>query len=143
MPFRLATTTDARLFGLSPVWRGTSKVMVSDPSRTVVDVLDTPALGGGVRHVFDILREYFEGEKRDDKTLMGYILRLDNKAVCKRLGYMLDLCGIAAPELHAFCRKNMSAGYSKLDPGVGKRGRLLRKWRLVVNVALQSGVGMS
>src|SRR5438132_10328413 len=38
-PFHLKTVTEDRLFGTRPVWRGQVRVSVSDPSRTVVDVL--------------------------------------------------------------------------------------------------------
>ena len=51
-------------------WSGSRAV--SDPSRTIVDVLDDPSLGGGIRNVADVLREYFQGEHRDDELLVEY-----------------------------------------------------------------------
>jgi predicted transcriptional regulator of viral defense system len=44
--FMLRTVQGKVLFGLKPVWRGQVKVSVSDPSRTVLDMLSDPSLGG-------------------------------------------------------------------------------------------------
>src|SRR5271166_1772686 len=50
IPFALKHTRKAALFGTRGVWRGQVKVDVSDPARTIVDMLDDPAIGGGIRH---------------------------------------------------------------------------------------------
>ena len=68
------------MFGTVSVWRGQNRVAVSDPSRTVIDVLDDPRLGGGIRTVADVLREYLQGEHRDDDQLVEYGDRLGNRA---------------------------------------------------------------
>ena len=38
-----------QIFGMHPVWHGKVKVLVSDVHRTVVDMLDDPGSGGGIR----------------------------------------------------------------------------------------------
>ena len=40
-----------QIFGMHPVWHGKVKVLVADVHRTVVDMLDDPGSGGGIRHV--------------------------------------------------------------------------------------------
>jgi predicted transcriptional regulator of viral defense system len=125
-----------RLFGTSTVWRGATPVEVSDPSRTIVDILDVPALGGGMRHVADVVREYFRSEHRDDRRLAEYARRLSNRAVFKRLGFLIERLGISAPDLAADCLAARSAGYVRLDPDGPARGRLLRRWGLRVNIGL-------
>jgi hypothetical protein len=47
--FLLRTILERAMFGLKPVWRGQVKVSVSDPTRTVLDMLNDPKLGGGIR----------------------------------------------------------------------------------------------
>ncbi|MBI2403374.1 MAG: hypothetical protein HYV20_11710 [Gemmatimonadetes bacterium] len=44
-----------RLFGTRVVSRGRVRVQGSDPPRTLFDLLDDPELGGGIRHVADVL----------------------------------------------------------------------------------------
>lgn len=78
------------MFGLKPVWRGQVKVSVSDPSRTILDVLNDPLLGGGLRSTVDFLTNYLKSDKRDLDLLIDYADRLGNGAVFKRLGFLLE-----------------------------------------------------
>ena len=134
--FVLTTSSKNRMFGLRPVWRDNARVQVSSPARTVIDILNNPRIGGGIKHVAQIAEELIVGEHRDDKTLVEFAKQLGNKTVCKRLGFILESSGLATPELLAFCRENVSAGYSKLDPGIQRKGRLIRRWNLEVNAEL-------
>ena len=132
--FILRTVPEDRLWGTTPVWRRNSKVLISDPSRTLADILNESGIGGGMRHVAEILENYFAGEHRADMLLVDYISRLRNRTVCKRLGFLLEALGIEAQEILEYCRAHISAGYSKLDPGIATRGRLLRRWNLELNI---------
>lgn len=137
--FLLKPSRKEFLFGLKTVWRENTKIQVSDPSRTVADILSAPSIGGGIRHVNDILKEYFSGEHRDDKTLAEYIKKIGNRAIYKRLGYIIETNKFEAPMLLEICRKNVSSGFSLLDPTVASKGRHVRKWNLRINVNLVEG----
>jgi len=137
-PFRLKFLARGKHFGTRTVWRGQGKVLVSDPSRTVVDILDDPSLGGGIRHVAQILRAYFQSAARDESLLVQYAVRLGNRSVLKRLGYLLEKEGIEAAELIERCHALRSSGLTALDPTSKTKGRILRRWNLRVNVAIQS-----
>ena len=63
---------------------------VSDVHRTVVDMLDDPAVGGGIQHVADCLAAYLRRGDRDDEKLIEYAARLGNGAVFKRLGFLAE-----------------------------------------------------
>jgi len=141
--FRLKVLPEAKLFGTRSVWRARVRVQVSDPSRTVVDLLDEPRLGGGIRHVAEVLLAYFEGEHRDDARLVEYASRLDNRTVFKRLGYLIETLDVDAPRVLAACLERQSSGASPLDPSVHTKGRFLRRWNLRVNVEIvpQAGPG--
>lgn len=132
---RLKVVSPSKLFGTVPVWRGRTKVAVSDPSRTIIDALDDPSVGGGMHHVAGAVAEYFGSkEHRDDDLLIGYGDRLGNKTVFKRLGYLVESLRIPAPDLAAACKQRRSAGLSLLDPGIKAKGRIVRRWGLRVNV---------
>lgn len=128
-----------KVFGLEPVWRRDIAVKVSDPSRTVVDVLDDPSIGGGIRHVMSIVREYLGSERCNEALLVEYGDRLGNRAVFKRLGWILEVLGDEGA-LRDACAERRSAGLVKLDPTVDKPGRIVRRWGLRVNVALDERV---
>ncbi len=121
-------------FGLRNVWRGQISVQVSDPTRSVIDLLDYPAMGGGVRSAFDILGNYFASTNRDDKLLLEYARRLGNRTVYKRLGYSAEALKLDAEELVATCNELKSSGISLLDPQGTKTGRTLKRWNLRLNV---------
>lgn len=129
--FVLRTVGQGAMFGLKPLWRGKVKVNVSDPTRTVVDLLDTPALGGGIRSVLDILKSYFGSIHRNPQLLIRYADQLGNKAVFKRLGFLATTFAPTEAEIVAECRKRLSAGNAKLDPKLPGR-RIVTAWRLQV-----------
>ncbi len=135
-PMRVKVIAPTKMFGTTPVWRGQLRVAVSDPSRTIVDILDDPKVGGGIRHVAEVLEEYFAGELRADDHLLSYVDRLGNRTVFKRLGYLLETLEIEAPELVRACLERQSSGITALDPAVHASGRVTRRWNLRVNVSL-------
>lgn len=139
--FVLRVVPKERLFGTVNVWRQQTRIQVSDPSRTLADILSEPAIGGGIRHVAQVVKEYFSGEHRDDDKLVNYISRLKNRTICKRLGYLLENFQIDAPKILRYCEANVSAGYSKLDPTVKVKGKLSRRWNLDINVDIGSETG--
>jgi predicted transcriptional regulator of viral defense system len=117
-----------KIFGTKSVWRHQTKVPVSDVHRTIIDVLDDPALGGGIQHVSDCLDAYFKRGDRDDQKLIAYAERLANGAVFKRLGFLSERHPTAA-KLAASCRSRLTTGIAKLDPAL-TCPRLITKWRL-------------
>lgn len=132
----LSPTSKKMMFGLSNIWRKSFKVKISDPTRTLIDILNIPSTGGGIRHVSEIVKNYFYSENRNDKQVAAYIKRIGNRAIYKRLGYIIEKLKIDAPQLSVICKNNISKGYSILDPDVKAKGKILRKWNLRVNVIL-------
>jgi predicted transcriptional regulator of viral defense system len=125
-----------KIFGTEVVWRDRTRVPVSGPARTIIDILDDPKIGGGIRHIADILRAYLSHERRNDSLLMEYAHKAGNRTIFKRLGYLLEITTVADKELINTCRKEISSGISLLDPGAPQKGRFMRRWNLRINVTL-------
>ncbi len=68
--------------------------------------------------------------------LIDHALRLRNGAVVRRLGYLLDLYQIAAPDELDRLRRSLIATYAVLDPMLPAEGTHISGWRLLVNVSL-------
>ncbi len=134
--FRIKVTSHERFFGLTDVWRSRVKVQVSNPSRTIVDLLDDPRLGGGMRHVSGVVAEYFEGELRDDEELVEFAERLGNRTVFKRLGYLIETLRLDAASVLARCSKAKASGLTMLDPSGPRDGPVLRRWGLRINATI-------
>jgi predicted transcriptional regulator of viral defense system len=131
-------TSSARLFGLRSIWRSTAKLAVSDPSRTLIDILDSPSNGGGIRHVAEVVDAYFRSEHRQDEVLVGYGERFGNRAVFKRLGYLIEVMGIDAPAVASACVSRISRGISALDPGIAVMGPIRTRWNLRINAEIRA-----
>jgi predicted transcriptional regulator of viral defense system len=136
IPFYVKTVRQDRLFGTDVVWRKQTRILVSDPSKTIVDMLNDPKIGGGIRHIFETLKTYLSHERRNDSELIDYAHRYGNKTVFKRLGYLLEVTGLDNTELITECRKAISPGISLLDPDAPEKGKFVRRWNLRLNVAL-------
>lgn len=135
--FRLFRVRPARLsHGVVKVWRGTERVEVSGPERTLIDCLSAPELCGGTRHLAQMLREYAESDKKDLPRLLSLARKTASGAAWKRLGYLAERVWPVDNTVTSVARLHLSAGIARLDPAVGSRGRLLKRWRLLVNVDL-------
>ncbi len=136
--FLARTVPERALFGLRPVWRGRVKVQVSDPSRTVIDMLNDPRVGGGLRPTVDVLQDYLRSEHKDLRLLVDYGQRLRNGALFKRLGFLLERLAPGEQEALDACREQLTQGNARLDPTL-PAGRLVTRWRLWVPAAWSQG----
>jgi predicted transcriptional regulator of viral defense system len=129
--FQVRKIQEQALFGLKPVWRGQTKVMVSDPSRTIIDLLIDPGLVGGLRPVADVVRNYIKSEYMNTDLLLNYSQKIDKGVVFKRLGFLMERFEPNENFLIKTCLNNISKGNSKLDPEL-PADNLITKWRLWV-----------
>jgi predicted transcriptional regulator of viral defense system len=117
-----------RLFALKRVWRQTTRVNVSDPARTLVDMLAMPDTGGGIDHVADCLAEFLKGTAADRALLIRYAIQFGNGAVFKRLGFLAET-RFHDDALASACREHLTQGYARLDPA-RPCTKLVTAWRL-------------
>ena len=129
--FLLRRVSDKAMFGLKLVWRGQVKVNVSDPTRTVLDMLSDPQLGGGLRSTVDMFRNYMGSEKKNLELLIKYADQLGNGAVFKRLGFLLEKYADTENSVIEQCREKLTTGNAKLDPNI-EAEKLITRWRLWV-----------
>ena len=123
-------------WGLAPVWRGERRVLVADPGRTVIDVLDDPALIGGARHAAEVVASYLSDHPA--ATLLEYGDRLGNRTVFKRLGYIASRARLDVDGLVAACADRISAGVALLDPSGARTGPRDASWGLRVNATIEA-----
>lgn len=129
--FWLRTVQIDAMFGLKSVWRDRIRVDVSDPTRTILDMLDDPAVGGGIRPVTNMFRAYLNSDSRDLTLLIQYADGLGNGSVFKRLGFLLELYAPDESTIIAECLKRLTAGNVRLDTKL-PCNRNITRWRLFV-----------
>ena len=131
--YHVKTRKPENIFGIDTVQNGVGPLRISDPTRTLVDVLDEPALGGGIRHVGVVAETYFRSDHADEDLLVEYIERLGNRTVFKRLGHLAEVFSVGTPDLLTHCKERMSVGMNLLDPSLPASGLRARRWNLQLN----------
>ena len=137
--FWIRSVSEKAFFGLRAVWRGQVKVKVSDPTRTILDFLADPGLGGGIRSSADMLQNYLHSDKKDLQLLIDYGDRLGSGAVFKRLGFLMEQLAPDEDDIGQECSTRLTQGNTKLDPRL-PADKLITRWRIWVPVNWHLGL---
>jgi predicted transcriptional regulator of viral defense system len=129
-PFVAKHVAENLVFGTKALWRDRTRLQVSDPHRTIIDLLDDPSTGGGITHVAECFSSYLHRPDAAVETLLAYAERLGNGAVFKRLGFLAERVGAGETVIKG-CAARLTQGNAKLDPAL-RCPRLVRRWRLWV-----------
>jgi len=131
--FRFVLIKPDHFFGTTQHWATKQEsVDISDLERTVIDGLRQPEYCGGVTDVAKGL--WMRHEDMHPAKLVDYALKLRVGAVIRRLGYLLELYGIAPEAELARLRQALTSTYLPLDPILPKEGPHVARWRLQVNI---------
>lgn len=129
--FWVKKVPQGRFFGTKIIWRGRVQVQVSDPTKTVIDLLDDPVIGGGARMVESMFRAYMASPDKDIRRLLDYADRVKNGAIFKRLGFLLERLGFDDFAILSALRDKITRGNAELDPNLPSEC-LVTRWRLWV-----------
>ena len=132
--FRSRTLPKERFFGAKKIWFGSQRVEIADPHRLMIDILDDPTIGGGGRHVLDVVASYWKSDHADPGVLFEYAKRFGRGALFKRIGFTAERFGNVDATWLESCRERITEGVSKLDPSGPNRGKILTRWRLRLNI---------
>lgn len=131
---QLKTIKPSKLFGTKTVWVDSVKIQVSDPSRTMIDFLDDPPIGGGMTVIRDFFNSYLESKHKNISRLIEYADLLGNKTVFKRLGFLCETLNTVDEKTLADIKFKISKGYSKFDPSISNT-KIIRRWNLQIPVS--------
>ena len=129
--YLLKTTAQKNFFGLKSIWRDSIKVNVSDPSRTIIDLLNDPSIGGGMCSIIDFFKEYLKSEHKSLNNLLDYGKKINNFTIFKRLGFILENLQPQEKDVINDCYQLISKGRSQFDPTV-KGNIFISKWSLLI-----------
>jgi len=138
--FMLRSVSEKAMFGTRSVWKEQVKVSVSDPTRTIIDMLCEPKLGGGIRSALDMFINYLKSENKNIDLLLEYAKRLGNGAVFKRLGFILERFAPVEKIAIEVCQSELTKGNTKLDAALAS-DRLVTRWRLWIPKSWGSVMG--
>ena len=127
----LHTIKASYFFGLKSVWSNGIKASISDPTKTIVDMLMFPQFGGGMRFIVDVIRHYYSSKYKDIDLLISYLEQTDNGAAVKRMGFLTERYFSDEHKLIEYCSKNLTKGYIKLSPSL-VCNKIIRRWGICV-----------
>lgn len=126
---RFITVIPNRFFGIKTIKYSNQEIKISDQERTILDVINRPKYAGGWSETINCLQNL---ENIHWDILLKYIKRFDNKALARRIGYILDnLENILMPtkikeDIKKFSGKNIYY----FDPT--KKGVFEHEWNMVI-----------
>lgn len=118
-------------FGTKVIWKKNKKIYISDPHKTILDMLYDPKIGGGIQHIIDCFQEYIKSAHCDIEQLIAYATRLHNGAIFKRLGFLSSKILGVDHTLTKLCTQHITQGNAYIDPSL-KKGKLVTAWHLFV-----------
>ena len=131
--FRFVFLKPKDFFGNTKHWVTKQEpVEISDLERTAIDGLHHPEYCGGITDVAKGL--WMRHTDILVAKLLEYATRLNVGSVRRRLGYLLELFGIATETELQSLRNSLTATYVSLDPSLPNEGPYLAKWRLRLNI---------
>jgi predicted transcriptional regulator of viral defense system len=132
--FRFVFAQPDHMFGVTTHWiTKQDAVRISDLERTLIDGLRQPEYCGGIAEVAKGL--WIRHADLNASRIVGYALRLRVGSVIRRLGYLLEVYGLAPESEVERLRSALTVTYSLLDPVMPKEGQYMARWRLRLNVA--------
>lgn len=131
----LIKVADARLGGTETVRMASGvEALYSSKVRTLVDAVDDWARFGGLPRAFGWIQRAVAGKEVEPGALVSTALQFGNQACRRRIGVLLEREGaskIALNRLDAGLKK--SKGLIPWDPTAPARGRINRRWGVIVN----------
>ena len=129
--YRLKITKQKAFFGLETVWRNNVKMKVSDPTKTIIDLLNDPVFGGGMRPIIDFFKEYLKSEHNSLNLLIEYAAKMNNHTIFKRLGFLMESLQPQKTNFIKKCKNRISKGRSQFDTTI-KGTIFIPKWSLLI-----------
>ncbi|MEA1896676.1 MAG: type IV toxin-antitoxin system AbiEi family antitoxin [Bacteroidota bacterium] len=137
--FQFIYHTKKQFIGNKKVWtealNRSFPVLYSDLEKTIIDCLYKPDYAFGIVEVAKAI--YLAKDKIKPDKLIYYIKQLGSQAVIKRLGFILELYEIDFPIIEDL-QQMKSASYVALDPIHPKRGKTTSRWRVFINVDINT-----
>lgn len=113
-------------------------VSITDRERTVLDTFAMPRRFGGIGEGLAVLDRALDS--LDVSKLIDYALQYGSRTLVKRLGWSLEQAGVEMSVLMPLLEVP-SPSYSVLDPGRPRRGKHDRRWKVIVNLGAEAGLG--
>ncbi len=109
-------------------YKNEGDVIIAEPEKLFLDCLQFPDYAGGVEEIKAALRN----AEIDGKKIIGYALKINNKSLNSRLGYLLQSTNKNFES--TLLKNNGSKTPVPLDPSLPREGTVDDTWMIINNV---------
>ena len=124
--FKYVTLSRKRFFGYTMI----GGITVAEKEKAIIDSLLFSKYAGGIKEVISCMKSALN--EIDLNKLATYALRMDSKAVLRRLGYILEELNFKGKMVNML-RNHIGKGYELLDPSLKRKNNFNKTWLLDVN----------
>ena len=121
-------TTSKYFFGYKKERYRNFDIFIADKEKTIIDSVLFKKIS--LSEIYDSIKNNKEEINFD--LLINYLIKIKNKALIKRFGFLLDKLGIDAQKLN----KLIDSKYASLEYFVKAKGKKNKKWKVIENVSL-------
>lgn len=137
-PFRIKRIGSSRFFGARTLWRGKTRKNFSDPSRTVIDLLDDPSMGRGIRQARRCSGHLLPLRASRRQPVGGLQAPVWQPSGLQAAELPFGNAEPSCPRSAQRVQEGMSSGISLVDPSQPAQGQVLRRWNPRVNGRVRS-----
>lgn len=137
LSFKTKVVSPERFFGLKKVWSKNLQIQIADIHKTIIDIIDDPAIGGGGIQTVEIFKAYIQAKDASIETLCKYAEILDHGAVYKRIGFLIEKTTKNQSQWIDRLHSKIKTGIVNFDPNGAKKGPIITKWGIRLNVPLE------
>lgn len=134
--YRFVFLSPGKFFGYSPLLIDDVPVNISNRAKTLADCLDHVDYAGGIVEVAKAL--WTSRQEVHPQHLVDTAIKMRNKAILQRLGYLMELLEMVPPEFLEDIRRHISGSYAVLDPLSPAGGRHISRWKIRANADVQA-----
>jgi len=124
--FKYITISKKKFFG----YIGIGDIIIADKEKAIIDSLLFPKYSGGVKEIIKCMKNALN--ETDPEKLIKYALKVESKAVLRRLGFILEDLKYKGKLLKKI-RAQIGKGYELLDPSLKRKNNLNKRWLLDLN----------
>lgn len=124
--FKYVFLSKKKFFGYKQI----GGLVIAEKEKAIIDSLLFPKYSGGIKEISKSILAALN--ELNIKKLLNYGLKINNKAVLRRMGFILENAKVNKSMLNKI-KLHIGKGYELLDPSLKREGYINKKWLLYIN----------
>ena len=116
-------------FGYNKEHYGNFDIFIAKKEKAIIDSLYFKQIS--LSEIYEVIKNSLN--EFDSNIFIDYLIKIKNKALIKRLGFLLDLLDM---DLYDKLKRHINYQYIPLDYAISSKGKKNKKWRVIENVKL-------